>query len=185
MSVTSKQVNTKPSPRYTVTFGQVGKVARRSATDEVRPRSGRAAKAIIGEAEFCAARRKVRSRLCQQILSLRIRPRLRHGRTSSGTSCHLPLEGKALLRIKILCQHNMSRSNFCRHNMGSVKLHSDHQNAISRQCPPQARQSLPAGAKSNSDHQNSDFAATPAVGAVTAAPQGVTIRIRISREHSP
>ena len=43
---------------------------------------------------------QVRLGECQLILSLRIRPRLRHGRTSS-VACrrHLPLEGKASVRI--------------------------------------------------------------------------------------
>ena len=43
---------------------------------------------------------------------------------------------KALLRIEILCQHNVGKSNYRRHKKGRVKLHSDHQNAISRQHPP-------------------------------------------------
>ena len=77
---------------------------------------------------------------------------------------------KALLRIKILCQHNMGRSNFCRHNKGRVRLNSDHQNSISRQCPPQARPS--------------EF-----VFHGNRSPQGrnriLTIRIRISRQRSP
>ena len=49
------------------------------------------------------------------------------GRTSSVTAspCHLPLKGKASLRIEILCQHNV----------GKAKVHSDHQNAPSRLTP--------------------------------------------------
>ena len=40
------------------------------------------------------------------------------GRTSSVTAspCHLPLQGKASLRIEILCQHNVGRSNYRRYN---------------------------------------------------------------------
>ena len=34
---------------------------------------------------------------------------------------------------KILCQHNEGRSNYHRHNKGSVKSNSDHRNSISRQ----------------------------------------------------
>ena len=74
------------------------------------------------------------------------RPPLRRGRTSSVTAspCHLPLEGKAWVRIKILCQNNV----------GNAKSNFDHRNSYfaatlaagatigmqtSRQCPPQAR----------------------------------------------
>ena len=41
------------------------------------------------------------------------------GRTSSGTSCHLPLKGKALVRINILPQHNK----------GNAKSNFDHRNS--------------------------------------------------------
>ena len=34
------------------------------------------------------------------------------------------------MRIEILCQHNMSKSNFYRHNTGRAKLNSDHRNSI-------------------------------------------------------
>ena len=67
--------------------------------------------------------------------------------------------------------------------MGSVKLYSDHQNAISRERPPQARPSESAfrgNAPRRGDHRNSisrerppqgrtsefDFTGTPAAGAV-------------------
>ena len=46
------------------------------------------------------------------------------------------IEGKAWLRIKISCQHNVGRSNWHRHNKDKAKLHSDHQNATSRQPLP-------------------------------------------------
>ena len=55
VSVLSKQADTKPSPRFTVTFGQVGK-GDRAAVDEVRPRSGRAVMTSCGEVKICASR---------------------------------------------------------------------------------------------------------------------------------
>ena len=81
MSVLAKQADLKPSPRFTVTFGQVGK-GDRVAVDvthryakcgkfhlrcnvAVRPRSGRAVVTTFGEVEFRVAQRKVRSGLCQ------------------------------------------------------------------------------------------------------------------------
>ena len=67
------------------------------------------------------------------------------------------IEGKALLRIKTLCQHNVDRSNYRRYNITKVKSNSDHRNSISRERPPQARPS------------ESLLTATPAVGAVAPA----------------
>ena len=37
--------------------------------------------------------------------------------------------GKASLRIEFLCQHNMDRANFYRHDMDRAKLNSDHRNS--------------------------------------------------------
>ena len=90
------------------------------------------------------------------------------GTSSTADAVPLPLEGKALLRIKILCQHNKSKakSNFDHRNSYFAATAAPQGATIgmqaSRQCSPQARQPLPAGTaaftvcvKMNSDHQNS------------------------------
>ena len=122
--------------------------------------------------------------LCQPKLLLRIRPCQRHGRTSSvAYRRHLPLEGKASLRIKILCQYNK----------GKAKLHSDHRNATSRQRSPQGRvrstlgQHNKGSVKMNSDHQNSFSRQTPRAAAANAPRRGGNILplFRKKRLHFP
>ena len=82
-----------------------------------------------------------------------------HRTVTFGSSCTVIFDQvrKARVRIKILCQHNMGRASYRRHNKSSVKLNSDHRNSISRQCPPQARPSefnFTAAARRRRDHRN-------------------------------
>ena len=113
---------------------------------------------------------QVRLGECQPILSLRIRPRLRHGRTSS-VACrrHLPhliedhSESRGRLRYGSKFYVNITRVG--RNRIPTIGIR------ISRQCPPQARPSefvFHGSARRRRDHRNASFAATAALTAGAA-----------------